>query len=209
MLFLSKDERHTLTVFADTILPGCPDDDFSQSASEMGIVTLAEKALVDRNDRALQRQLRLLLRLLEQPWFNWWVANRWGRFTQLDLETRTAVLLGLASSRFNAFRGAFHGLKQLIAFLGYSHYPPLGSNPSWGSVGYQGRALTPPADQDRLTAVIPDEASEYECDVLVIGSGAGGAVVAAELAAEGHDVVIVEKGRYFANEDFPATELTN
>ena len=141
MLFLSKHERSTLTVVCDTILPSCPEDEFGQSASELGVVKLAEKALVDRNDRRLQRQLKLLLQMLERPWFNWWVAGHWGRFTQLDLELRSEILLGLASSRFNAFRGAFHGIKQLVSFLGYSHYPTLGSNPSWGSVGYQGRAF--------------------------------------------------------------------
>jgi len=40
------------------------------------------------------------------------------------------------------------------------------------------------------------------CDVCVIGSGAGGAVVAKELAEAGHDVVIVEEGGYFGTKDF-------
>lgn len=41
-----------------------------------------------------------------------------------------------------------------------------------------------------------------ECDVVVIGSGAGGAVVAKELAEMGHAVVILEEGRYFNRRDF-------
>ncbi|MCB9596001.1 MAG: GMC family oxidoreductase [Sandaracinaceae bacterium] len=36
---------------------------------------------------------------------------------------------------------------------------------------------------------------ELECDVVVVGTGAGGAVVGAELAARGHAVVFVEEGR--------------
>lgn len=45
-------------------------------------------------------------------------------------------------------------------------------------------------------------AVELRCDVVVVGSGAGGAVVAAELAEAGFDVIIVEEGRYFRTEDF-------
>lgn len=40
------------------------------------------------------------------------------------------------------------------------------------------------------------------CDVVVVGSGAGGAVVAKELAERGLDVIVVEEGGYFTQDDF-------
>lgn len=41
-----------------------------------------------------------------------------------------------------------------------------------------------------------------ECDVVVVGTGAGGAVVGRELAEAGLAVVFVEEGRYFERKDF-------
>jgi len=43
---------------------------------------------------------------------------------------------------------------------------------------------------------------ELTCDVVVVGSGAGGAVVAAELAEAGLDVVVVEEGGHHTTEEF-------
>jgi choline dehydrogenase-like flavoprotein len=46
--------------------------------------------------------------------------------------------------------------------------------------------------------------SVIDADVVVIGSGAGGATIAAELAEAGFDVAVVEDGSYYQTRDFTA-----
>jgi choline dehydrogenase-like flavoprotein len=66
------------------------------------------------------------------------------------------------------------------------------------------RPRTPPADvkvdyfpgRDLTDADMLSEAPD-EAGVIVIGSGAGGAVAAATLAAQGHDVLIIEAGPFY------------
>jgi choline dehydrogenase-like flavoprotein len=43
-----------------------------------------------------------------------------------------------------------------------------------------------------------------DCDVVVVGSGAGGAPMAAELAEAGYDVIVLEEGSYYQTRDFTA-----
>jgi choline dehydrogenase-like flavoprotein len=43
-----------------------------------------------------------------------------------------------------------------------------------------------------------------DCDVVVVGSGAGGATIAAELAEAGLDIVVLEEGSYYTTRDFSA-----
>lgn len=47
--------------------------------------------------------------------------------------------------------------------------------------------------------------TELECDVVVVGTGAGGAVVGRELAARGHAVVFVEEGVLKSRGDYPGS----
>jgi choline dehydrogenase-like flavoprotein len=47
---------------------------------------------------------------------------------------------------------------------------------------------------------------ELEADACVIGTGAGGAVLAAELAEAGHSVIMLEKGGHFTRKDFTQKE---
>ncbi len=48
---------------------------------------------------------------------------------------------------------------------------------------------------------------ELEVDVVVVGTGAGGAPVAKALAARGHAVVMIEEGHYFTRADFVGRPL--
>ncbi|MCK6555391.1 GMC family oxidoreductase [Candidatus Binatia bacterium] len=51
-----------------------------------------------------------------------------------------------------------------------------------------------------------DRDVDLRCEVCVIGSGAGGAVVARELAGVGRDVVVLEQGGYYTKADFTQRE---
>jgi choline dehydrogenase-like flavoprotein len=46
-----------------------------------------------------------------------------------------------------------------------------------------------------------------DCDVVIVGSGAGGATMAAELAEAGVDVVVIEEGGYHPTESFSADSM--
>ncbi|MCC6217703.1 MAG: GMC family oxidoreductase [Polyangiaceae bacterium] len=50
--------------------------------------------------------------------------------------------------------------------------------------------------------------TELTADVVVVGTGAGGAPLAARLAARGHAVVLLEEGGYFSRQDFDGRPLS-
>lgn len=47
--------------------------------------------------------------------------------------------------------------------------------------------------------------TETDYDYIVIGSGFGGSVAAMRLAEKGYSVLVIEKGKWYRNEDFPKT----
>lgn len=53
-----------------------------------------------------------------------------------------------------------------------------------------------------------DPGEIVECDVVVVGTGPGGAIVGKELAEQGHAVVFVEEGRLYRRDAFKGSVLT-
>ena len=61
--------------------------------------------------------------------------------------------------------------------------------------------------QSVLHPVTIDRDTDLECDVVIVGSGAGGGTAAGVLAAAGLDVVVIEAGGYYDDEDFDGAEM--
>ncbi len=95
--------------------------------------------------------------------------------------------------------------KAILALSTQALYGYAGAE--WTRIGYPGplntaAAVAPPT----IDLVEISEPEELRCDVVVVGSGAGGGCVAAGLAAAGLDVVVLEKGGMRTEDSFDHLE---
>lgn len=149
---------------------------------------------------------RLLLRAIElSPFFL--APFKFRRFSRLSLEERERNLEAWESSRFWPRRQALRALKLLVLSQFYAR-PEVHSR-----LGYPHPLKRVPIDDSRIrprrlpaspTSPSPGESAA----VIVVGTGAGGAVVAAELAEAGLDVVMLEEGGRHTRRDFTGSALT-
>jgi choline dehydrogenase-like flavoprotein len=152
------------------------------------------------------RQIGRALSLLDSRLVNGCLTGQFRRLTALDRAGRERVLRAWARSRLAPLRAGFQVFKRLALFLCYTRLDPhTGHNPHWADIGYPG-PVAPGQGAAPLPVLSVAEDVTLEADVAVIGSGAGGGVVAAELAAAGHRVVVLEKGGYFHEADFDGAE---
>jgi len=99
-------------------------------------------------------------------------------------------------------------LQRLTLMLAYSVPNGSGSNSNWAAFGYPGPLGPPPRVPKPIRPFVPrDGPATLEVDVCVVGSGAGGGVIASTLAAQGQSVVVLEAGGYYNEADFNQLEL--
>ena len=213
---LSPRERDTLRVLADTLVPSLaaspdPDGFYGRKASDLAVDEDVAR-IIERYLSPEQRaDFRRLLRTVESPMANLLLSGRPTRFSTESEAKRERFLLGWAHSRLGIKRQGFHAVKRLVLFLTYAKALDGGVNPNWPSIGYTGppsagssRARHP--SDVRIEPLSPTDETTLDADVCVVGSGAGGSVIAAKLAEAGHRVLVLEAGPYRTADTFRQRE---
>lgn len=209
---LSPREHAVLEAVCETLLPSIPRADdpagfFATGARQAGTIDRAAKLIGSVPDPRDRDRLRLLLRTLDNPFVNLLFAGRFARFTALRAPAREAVLRGYAHSHIALRRAGFQALKRLVHVAHYC-WPPTanGRHPAWDANGYPGPLPQPATAIEPLPTLAIDRDTVLDCDVAVVGSGAGGGVVAGLLAEAGMEVVVLEKGGNPGSRDFTQIE---
>ncbi len=201
--FLSGRERRTVEAFADVFIEG---QDETLTPAEIAANVDAQLGRVQSKRK---RSLRLVLWVIEYvvP-----LLSLRGPFSRLSRATRRQIiekhLVGPRAGRL------MHNLAKVRTLFLVGYY---GDTRVFPSIGFRA-----PAQQSRYKpgelsplgrpelAVQPPAAGEttIQADICVIGSGAGGAVVAALASVHGARVVLLEEGRYVRTAELANDEPT-
>jgi choline dehydrogenase-like flavoprotein len=208
---LTDRQRGVLAAICDALVPSLtrepdPGGYFATGALAAGTPARVERMLGELADAQDRRRLALLLRVLDSPFANLAAGAGFAHFGELSTERREAVLRGWAHSRIALRRAGFQALKRLVQVAYFCWPPDGGPHPAWTATGYPGPLPQPAHGCGPLPAVAVDRDTTLDCDVVVVGSGAGGGVAAGVLTAAGLDVVVLEKGPNAGAADFTQVE---
>ena len=188
---LTDRERRILTAFATAAIP--PGRHIPGGGAATAVK--AERYL-SHEEQGVVVAYRALLVTLEGAA----VVHHGRPFSSLE----PAVAAGFLEEWRNANYASRMALKMLTAVIKVLHFE---DDAVYARLGCAHAKTPTPEARPRWiterTVAAEDVAGEtLECDVVVIGTGAGGAVVAKELAERGVAVVMLEEGRYHDRSEF-------
>jgi choline dehydrogenase-like flavoprotein len=194
---LTEVQLQTLRELCDTIVPSIEHDPdptgfWARTATDVG----ADEAIVQALDLIQKAGLQQLLDALAEQ-----------GFVGASQLSREQLLLNLQLASQDAAIG-IAALRGMTLFFAYGLVDETtGQNPNWKVFGYPGPISPVPDVPKPIEPLVPEAETTLEADAVVVGSGAGGAVIAAKLAEQGLRVVILEAGGYFNEADFNQVEL--
>ncbi|WP_291426939.1 GMC family oxidoreductase [Deinococcus sp.] len=196
---LTSGQRATLKALTDTFLPAVPErqpaEFWSVAASHMGVNQALEGYLNTQLPPATRAGLLGLLDAMAQLSFH--------AQSQAVRETLVRTVAGIAPEA----AAGIGALRQLTLMFGYAMPGPDGKNALWPHLAYSGIGSAAPQTPKTIQPTVPADGEVLEADVVIVGSGSGGGVIAGELAQAGKRVVVLEAGGYHNEADFHGLEL--
>lgn len=183
--------RATLRAFAEALLPPGGALPAAETDGGVPVVDPVSRLLAAVPPRT-QRLVRAALRIFERSTFP-------RRFSRLPLDDRIAHMERMERSSVSLRRDLLLLLKTVTCFA-YGRDPQVqaavGTEPRCVLAAGAGEpAWDAPAAALKRDSLVPPEGVE-RCDVVIVGSGAGGAAVARVLAERGLEVIVLEQGGY-------------
>jgi choline dehydrogenase-like flavoprotein/protein-S-isoprenylcysteine O-methyltransferase Ste14 len=187
---LSRSERSMLARFAEAVVPG------GETIPKAGEATVDHvQAALDEGPAVSSYLVRYALRGIELAA----LMTRATRFSRLPLAAREETLGRWLTSAPGLSR---HALRGLVALVKTSHFDAKETAAATKTRVYAPVAVESPRWLAQMTDGIDVKDDDtLECDVVVVGTGAGGAPLAYELAAKGHAVLLIEEGRWFGRHE--------
>ena len=199
---LNEDRRAVLRAVCDTVVPSIPHEPdphgmWARAGTDMGADQGIEQVFSELPEEQFAGMTELLDGLGQQG------------FASLSQPSREQVLRNVAMLGPEAAAGV-STLGGLTLFITYgAPDPATGRNPNWAVFGYPGPTAAPPTVEKTITPIVPDgDELALEADVCIVGSGAGGGVIAGTLAQRGLKVCVVEAAGYYNESDFDQLELS-
>jgi choline dehydrogenase-like flavoprotein len=196
---LTPVQREVLHALVDTAVPALPADDdptgfWSTPGSAIGTVEALEEFLA-QGPEADQVGIAQLLDGLALLGF-----QHQGRASREGLLATAQALAPEALVAIATLRGG-------ACMLAHSLVDETGRNPFWAQYGYPGPTVPAPQEDAGITPHVPADGEVLEADVVVVGSGAGGGVIAGVLAKQGMRVAVLEAGGLVAPKDYRQLEI--
>jgi hypothetical protein len=194
---LTEDQRRSALALAEAILPDSRDPEGPRAADERTLASL-ERVLEHLSPWAV-RAFGVAAQALDRA-----ARVQTGRrFSDLDVRRQQALL-----DSWQANPVLRTPLTVISAALKFVHFD---TGDVYTSLGGKLNVVQEVEQPRYLEQVMPatewDDGDDLECEVVVVGTGAGGAVVGKELAERGHAVLFVEEGDFHQRDSFTGSSV--